>query len=855
MPAVTNSKDAVPLEVSTKTNAKSSAEVSPRFLEGPTNNLPIQLSSFIGREREIAEVKRLLSESRLVTLTGAGGCGKTRLAIQVASHVIESFADGVWWVELAALADETLVPQAVAQTLGVREVPIQALSETLANHLRAKELLLVIDNWEHLITACAQLTEHLLRTCPNLKILAASREPLAIGGETIYLVSTLSLPEPNDYSPTRLLQSEAVRLFVERARAVKPDLALTEQNARAVAQICQRLDGIPLALELAAARVKVLKVEHIAARLDDRFNLLTTGSRTALPRHQTLRATIDWSYDLLPGEARVLFRRLAVFAGGFTLNAVERICSDESLTPRAVLDLLTRLVDRSLVIVDQQDEEERYRMLETIRQYARDRLLESGESERMQDRHLNFFLQLAEEAAPQLEGADQILWLNRLERDHDNFRAALGWALESEIGEAGAARAESGVRLAGALWWFWFWHSHLSEGRKWLRQAIARSQEVSPAARANVLCAAGHLALAQSDHEQARAPLDQSLNLYREQDNRPGIANALLFLGWLEWDIGDPALSAKLHEEGLNLSGQFGNKWGVAKALQMLGQHEYFFGDYSRAASLLEEGLVLFRELGNQWGMGIQLKYLSHTATSLGSFEKAKALANECLAVFRQVGDKRQVALALYAMALATHGQGDNKGARDMLAQALPVLCETQDKYHVACCLQALGGIACAEEEYERAASVFAAAEALSQTIGVRMLIQPPDLERQLATTRARLDEATFTKAWAAGRALTLEHAIAYALEPTALREQAAHPQTPRQTAKQEFGGLTAREREVAARIAQGESNREIAEELIISERTVESHVANILSKLGFTARTQIAAWAVEKGLARQKKE
>ncbi len=774
MPAVTNSKDAVPLEVSTKTNANPSVEVSPRFLEGPTHNLPIQLSSFIGREREIAEVKRLLSESRLVTLTGAGGCGKTRLAIQVASDVIDSFEDGVWWVELAALADETLVPQAVAQTLGVREVPIQALSETLANHLHAKQLLLVIDNWEHLITACAQLTEHLLRACPNLKILAASREPLAIGGETVYLVSTLSLPDPNESSPTQLLQSEAVRLFVERARAVKPGFVLTKQNARAVASICQRLDGIPLAIELAAARVKLLTVEHIAARLDDRFNLLTTGSRTALPRHQTLRATIDWSYDLLPEEARLLFHRLSVFVGGFTLNAAEQICSDEPPSQRAVLDLLARLVDRSLVMVDQQYDDERYRMLETIRQYARDKLLESGESERMQDRHLDFFLQLAEAAAPQLEGADQILWLNRLERDHDNFRAALGWALESEIGEAGAARAESGVRLAGALWWFWFWHSHLSEGRKWLRQAIARSQEASPAARANVLCAAGHLALAQSDHAQARAPLDQSLNLYREQDNRPGVANALLFLGWLEVDIGSPSHAARLWEECLNLSRQFGNKWDVAKALQMLGQHEYFFGDSSRAASLFEEGLVLFRELGNQWGMGIQLKYLSHTATSQGSFEKAKVLANESRAVFRQVGDKRQVALALYAMAIATHGQGDTRGARDMLAQALPVLYETQDTYHVACCLQALGGIACAEGQYERAASVLAAAEALSQTIGIRMLIQPPDLERQLATTRARLDEATFAKAWTEGRALTLEQAIEYALEPTPPREQVA---------------------------------------------------------------------------------
>lgn len=835
----------------TTSRARSSTLVSTDILEHRINNLPIPLSSFIGRVREIAEVKRLLGTSRLVTLTGAGGCGKTRLAIQVANDLTDSFNDGVWWVELAALADETLVAQAVAQTLGVREVPVQAMSETLVNFLLTKELLLVIDNWEHLISAGARFAEQLLRSCPNLRILATSREPLAIQGEVVYPLTSLGLPR-TDAALNQVLQSEAVRLFIERAKAVKPDLHLTEEKARLVAEICGRLDGNPLAIELAAARIKVLKIEHIAQRLDDRFNLLTTGNRTALPRHQTLRATIDWSYNLLPEDARILLRRASVFAGGFTMNAAEEICSDERLSSQEILNVLTRLVDQSLVVVDEQDDDERYRMLQTIREYAREKLLAAGESTRVQNRHLHFFLRMAEKAEPQLQLADQIYWLNRLERDHDNLRAALGWALDRKTAERTAERAESGMRLAGALEWFWYSHSYLIEGRKWLQQALAQSEGISLAARAKALCAAAHLALAQSDVEKVIRPLlDECLDLYRQLNDKMGTAFALLLSGWLEWSYGDAAQSTSLDEQSLELSRQIGNKPGIAHALQNLAQHEFFHGENNRARVMFEEGLGLYRELRNQWGIGIQLKYLSHVATNLGNYEQAKEFASESMAAFRQVGDKRQVALALYAMALATHSEGNERTAREMLAQAVPVIYETQDAYHLVCCLLALGGIACTEEDYERAARVFAAADALSQSMDVHFLIQPPDLTQNLSSTRAQLSDTAFAKASAEGRAMTLKQAIEYALETTP-REQRSHSATPRQSGKQEFGRLTSREQEVAALIGQGESNREIAEQLVLSERTVESHVTNILNKLGFKSRAQIRKWAVQKELVKR---
>src|SRR5829696_434443 len=448
------------------------------------NNLPLQLTGLVGREREISEVGRLLAEARLLTLTGPGGSGKTRLALAVASEVVEGYEDGAWLVELAPLSDPELVPEAVASVLGVREATGSPLLETLAEHLVSKSMLLVLDNCEHLIDASASLAEVLLRRCPNLSILATSREGLGITGEATFAVPPLSLPDPRRLpDPEMLPRYEATRLFVERVRAVKQDFSLTEGNAVAVAQVCYRLDGIPLAIELAAARARVLSVEQISSRLDDSFRLLT-GGRAVLARHRTLTATMDWSHELLSTEEKALFRGLSVFAGGWTLEAAEAVCNGEGLEREDLLDLLASLVDRSLVLVSERDGEVRYRLLEVVRQYAAEKLEVAGEAGPLGERHAKYYLALAEDAEPELRGARYGAWLGRLEAEHGNLRAALRWFLYRD-------EAELALRLAGALGEFWYLSGQVSEGRQWLEEALAGREAASEAVQAKALTWAG----------------------------------------------------------------------------------------------------------------------------------------------------------------------------------------------------------------------------------------------------------------------------------------------------------------------------------------------------------------------------
>ncbi|HYM70819.1 MAG TPA: AAA family ATPase, partial [bacterium] len=531
------------------THPELEAEFPPlRSFPAERHNLPQELSSFVGRDQERAEIVQLLSTARLLTLTGTGGCGKTRLALRVAAEVVPRYPDGVWLVELAALTDPGLVLQTVASTLGVREVPGRPWLSSLTDALRDRTMLLVIDNCEHVIDACAHVIDAILGACPGVGVLATSREPLRIAGERTWRVPSLSLVGSGaTVTAEAAAASEAVRLFTDRAAAVQPAFAVTSQNAGAVLEVCRRLDGIPLAIELAAARVAALPVSEIARRLGDQLSLLNQGSRTALPRHRTLQAVMDWGYHLLSEGEQALLRRLAVFAGGWTLEAAEAVCPGRGEAPLAVLDLLTQLVLKSLVLMDEQDASVRYRFLETVRQYSAARLREWSEEPAVRDRHLDWFLALSERAAPEMVGSTQAAWFDRLEAEHDNLRAALEWALQ-------CGRAEAGLRLIGAAWRFWFVRGYFAEGRGWL-ESLLRAGESTPAAvRADALNAAGNLAVfGQGDYAAGRRFYERGLALWKQTGDGRGVARILGNLAFVAAGEGDPVAERALLDESLAL--------------------------------------------------------------------------------------------------------------------------------------------------------------------------------------------------------------------------------------------------------------------------------------------------------------
>ena len=574
------------------------------------NNLPRQLTSFIGREKAIAEVTVLLAKTHLLTLTGSGGCGKTRLALQVAAGVLDQYPAGVWLVELAALSDPALVPQTVAAALGLSEQAGKTFVQTLAEFLASKRLLLVLDNCEHLLSACVHLSDALLRACPHLTILASSREGLGIAGEQTYRVPSLALPDPKQsMTLEQVSHYEAVRLFIERAVSNKADFMVTNASAPALASVCHRLDGIPLAIELAAARVRSLSVEEINTHLDNRFRLLTGGSKTALPRQQTLRALIDWSYSLLTDQEKRLLYRISVFAGGWTLRATEQVSVGEGIAEWEVLDLLTSLVDKSLAIAETQGKTSRYRLLETVRQYARDRLAESEEGMGVRERHRDYFLALAEEVSPKLRGLEQAQCLVMLEEEHDNLRQALTFCREEPEG------GEAGLRLGAALQGFWWIRGHLSEGRQHLSEVLSRSVVPAPVkARADALNGAGVLARMQGDYAAARAFHEESLTLCRESGNKRGIANSLSNLGGVGQNQGDYAAARTLIEESVTLFRELEDKQGIANSLMNLGNVAQYQGDYAAARALYEESMTLFRELEDKLGIADSLDNFAELA-------------------------------------------------------------------------------------------------------------------------------------------------------------------------------------------------------------------------------------------------
>ena len=819
------------------------------IFDPPRHNLPATRTSFVGRDREMVEVKRALSMTRLLTLTGAGGSGKTRLALEVARDLVGAYPDGVWFVELSGLSEGDLVPQAVAAALGVLERPAEPLADTLADVLRDRQSLLIVDNCEHLIEATAGLVDILLDSCPHLRILATSREALDVMGEVRWTVPPLSVPEPQgrpsseDSSSSEELEGyESVRLFIERARGRDPTFSLSLQNARAVAEICWRLEGIPLAIELAAARVGTLSMEQISERLVGSLELLTRGGRTAVPRQRTLKGTLDWSYDLLPESEQTLFNRLSVFAGGWTLEAASMVAKGEGVEEGEVLDLLSGLVEKSLVMIrGGASGGARYRLLETVRQYALDKLEEREEAEEARRRHAEYFLGLAEKTETEMRGPEQATWLDRLEAEHDNLRGALSWALER-------GGPELGLHLAEAFWWFWEARGYFDEGRRWLEQALAKSSRAS-AARAKGLDGVGWLAFNLGDIDRAVAAAEDGLKLHAQVELEVSVAASLLRLLGITAEIrGYYERATELSRESLALGREAEDKLTVVWSLLNLGRLSSDQGDHERATQLYEEGLALCRESGYTTLLPYYLSDMACEFLLQGDQERGTTLSEEASTLIRRQGQRGRpwgpVKGPLERLGWAALLRGDQEQAKAWYEENLRLSQKLGNKLIAT---ESLEGLACAvgtKGEAQRAAKLFGAAQALREAVGYP---QPPGeravQEPYLLAARSRLDEATWEAALAEGRAMDLEEAVEYALSEDDSSMIATRTPEQTSTTAPRQSALTRREREVAKLVARGLTNRQIAEGLVLSERTVENHVSNILKKLKLSSRSEVAAW------------
>jgi non-specific serine/threonine protein kinase len=769
------------------------ADAGGAFLTAASAGLPTPLTSFVGRERELALLADRLGSARLVTLTGPGGVGKTRLAVQAAVAARGAFGGGVAFVSLAPIRDPGLVAATVAQALGVRDAAGRPALAGLAAALRRKPLLLVLDNFEQVLPA-APVVAALLAACPQLTVLVTSRALLRLSGEHDVAVAPLSVPPPGAAATSEVLErAEATRLFLERARAARAELAVTAGDAAAIAQVCRRLDGLPLAIELAAARVRLLPPRALLARLERRLPLLTGGPRDAPARQQTLRATIAWSDELLEPDERTLLRRLAVFAGGCTLGAAAVVCTPATAAPAAVaaqLDGLDSLVGKSLLHAGTSPAgEPRFGMLETVREYALEQLEASGEAAALRWRHARYYAGLAAEARRDLASPQPVAVLDRLEAELDNFRAVLGWE------EARGAGGETAAGLTAALCQFWYLRGYVAEGQHWVRAALTLPAAAGPTALRAELLGEGVGYWFQGDDDLARSHLEESVAIFRERGDARRLATMLHRLGQVVHRRGAAAAAAELHEEALALARAAGDDYTVAFALVGLGNVALEQGGRADARGYYDEALALRRRLGHTWGVAHALNSLADLARAEGDNARAADLLRECLVLRRAIGDRGNLVLTL----------GELAGTNAALGQPA------------------------------RAARLFGAAEALRERTGVR-LASPADraeADRRAAHACAALGASEFAAAWAAGQRMTLEEAVTYALD---------HP-APDAAAGGGAGGLTAREREVATLVARGLTNRAIAAALVISERTADTHVERILGKLGFRRRAQIAAW------------
>ena len=730
-----------------------------RSLDSTPNNLPRQLSSFVGRGDELSAAELRLGSATLLTLTGPGGVGKTRLALEVGTRLADTFPDGVWLVELAAVTDEELVDEAVASALRLKPRPGTEMLETLLEWLADRRLLLVLDNCEHVIEPVTGLAHEVMRRCPEVQILATSREALGIAGESLMAVPSMSVPptEPSSQTVAAVVACDAVRLFVDRARAVLSGFELTDANAEAVAQICLRLDGIPLAVELAAARVRSLPPQQIAARLDDRFRLLTGGSRTALPRHRTLRAAMDWSFDLLNDGQRLLLSRLSVFVGSFSLEAAEAVCGDALVPARDIVDLLGDLVDRSLLLTEPSGGEARYRLLETVRDYAQERLVESEGAATTYGRHRDWFVRLVDLGrAGFFSGPIQPQWVERFAADHDNLRAALRWAEEDPDG------ADAELELVSGLWRFWEIRGDLAEGSAWLQRALARvADEVSPR-RARALTGAGVLAAQRGDLSAAAGFHEASLAVNRQLGDPLAIAAACSNCASLAIEHGEPARALELYTEGVGLAREGGDLQGAAFTLINLADLTARLGDDAEADRRYAESLAIFERFGDRWGVAHATTRLALAARRRGDVPMARSRYEEALAIHRDAGDRHAEARVLANLGDVAAEAGDAADAEALYRESLGLRRLLGDRIGIATILERLAGVA--DDRPERAAYLIGAAGMIRETIGAPLSAAGmAELDQFMARLTDAVGEDAVSASLASARASSLEHALARA--------------------------------------------------------------------------------------------
>ena len=856
-------------------------------------NVPAQLTPLIGRSQELQAVITLLRQPgvRLVTLTGTGGVGKTRLGLQVATDMLDDFVEGVYFVPLASISDAGLVVDTINRVLGVKETGELSPFDLLKSYIQDRHLLLLLDNFEQVLPAAAGLA-NLLAACPRLKVLVTSRAVLHIRGEYDFSVSPLELPDLAHLPQSEILsQYAAVSLFLQRARAAISDFQMTSTNARTIAEICVRLDGLPLAIELAAARVKLLPPQALLTRLEHRLQVLTSQAQDVPLRQQTLRNMLAWSYDLLEAREQKLFRRLSVFVGGCTLGAVEGIYTILGDMPAYLLDEVSSLIDESLLQqTEQEAEEPRLAMLETIREYGQEKLNASSETESTRQAHALYYLSLAEDAEIEIGGARQAAWLERLEREHDNLRAALQWSLEQAANDE--HNKEVALRLGGALRGFWLVHGHISEGRNFLDRALAARGSIDASVQAKALVVAAQLAFNQSDHNRTEALCKDGLALYRTLEDQLGIAISLSLLGSVAWTKGRMAEARTLTEESLAIARQIDAMELTAYTLFVLGLVDSSQGEYSRASTMFEESLAIHRKFRNKRGIAHTLSQLAQVlfvaqtdsarvislleeclalssevgfkegvaayycvsgqvALSQGNLASARSLAEQSVTGYREIGHRHGTAKSLSLLGKVIATEGDLAAAQTFYEESLTISNELSEKWVAAVYLVELGEVVAARGQLAWAAQLWGASEAIRDACGIPVpLIELADYERSVSAARVHLGEKAFAAAWSEGRSMTPEQALAAKGQKLSLQEvsnRAPGASSPLLTYPD---GLTAREVEVLRLVAKGLTDAQVAESLVISPRTVHTHLSSIYNKLAITSRSAATRYAIEHHLA-----